>query len=227
MKDEDKFLIHENIKSGNTLIASQLINENPQLNLRADEDGRCPIHWAVSMNNFEMVKLLGSKGNLDIDELIDDSGWTAIHIACSIGNEEMLDYLMKLTPTPDVNLKTNQGVTPLHLAILKKNLGVIKKLIIEYKCKCNVKDKNGYTPLQRASSIGLLSIITLLNEKGKVNLNSTDNYGWTALHHALAEGKGDAAKLLIDLGADKEVNSPDGLPIDVCVDEKIKKYVFQ
>lgn len=222
-----KYEVHENIQQGNFQLAEQLIQENPAINLVADEDGRYPIHWACSMNNTGLVKTIVSKSSLDIDELVDNSGWTPIHICSSIGNEDILDILMKCEPTPDINLKTNQGTTALHLAISKKNLNVAKKLILQYKAKVNIKDKNGYTPLIRASSIGLASIVRLLNEN-KVNLNSTDNQGWTALHHAVAEGHGDIGKLLIEMGANDQIKSSNNeLPIDVCVDDKVKKYVFE
>lgn len=222
----NKYLLHDSIKSGKLLIATQLIDENPSLNLLADEDGRYPIHWACSMNNSDLVKKLISKGNIDVDEMVDSSGWLALHIVSSIGNDEILDQLMATKPTPDVDLKTNQGTTALHLSISKKNIPVVKKLIIEYKCKVNTKDKNGYTPLMRACSNGLVSVVILLNEH-RVNLNSTDNDGWTGLHHALAEGHGDAAKLLIELGAHTDIkNQQDELPIDVVVDDRVKHYVF-
>lgn len=219
-----KVQLHQYIQSEKYQLAQQLIDESPSLNLIPDDDGRYPIHWACSMNNLPMVKILMSKRNFNVDELIDNSGWTAIHIASSIGNEDILECLVD--NETDINLKTNQGTTALHLAISKKNLSIIKKLVVQYKCKINIKDKNGYTPLIRASSIGLLSIVKLLYEN-KVNINATDNDGWTALHHALAEGHGDIGKLLIEFGANIDIETRDGeKPIDVCVDDKVKQFVF-
>ena len=222
----DKFLIHNSVKENNLGIVTQLINETPQLNLLQDEDGRYPLHWACSINSLDMTKVLAGKRNVDIDELVDNSGWTPVHIVCSIGNVEALDVLMSLDPTPDINLKTGQGTTGLHLAISKGNMEVIKKLIGEYNCKGGVKDRNGYTPLHRAASNGMVSVVELLCGNN-VAINATDNSGWSALHHAVAEGNGDVAKKLMELGADDGIVSRDNeMAVDVCVDERVKDYVW-
>lgn len=57
-----------------------------------------------------------------------------------------------------------------------------------------------------------------------VNVNATDKDGWTALHHALAEGQGDVAVLLVELGARKDVEGNEGeKPVDVA-GEAVRRY---
>lgn len=228
-KNEDKYVIHESIRAGKALLVQQLINENPKLLFRKDEDDRTPLHWACTMDNNEIIKILLQPRNgideIDIDEMVDASGWTPIHIVSALGNVQILEQLMKLEPTPDINLATNQGTTALHLAISKNHLALVEKLVVEYKCSCRVKDKNGFTGLHRAASIGSQPIVKLLIEHGKVNINAKDNNGWTSLHHALAEGQGDVALLLAKLGADPSIQNNDSqTPQQVSVDEKVKRY---
>jgi ankyrin repeat protein len=56
----------------------------------------------------------------------------------------------------------------------------------------------------------------------KSPLNATDVDGMTALHHAVCEGHGDAALLLLTMGADFEKEDRDGKrPLDLVPDAKV------
>jgi 26S proteasome non-ATPase regulatory subunit 10 len=56
----------------------------------------------------------------------------------------------------------------------------------------------------------------------KSPLNATDVDGMTALHHAVCEGHGDAALLLLTMGADFEKEDKDGKrPLDLVPDAKV------
>ncbi|KAG5419269.1 NAS6 [Candida metapsilosis] len=231
MSSPDKFPIQSAIKDNNINLAKQLISENPRSVTAKDEDERTPLHWAVSIDNANLVQFIIDhlpKGT-DIDDFVDASGWTPLHINASIGNVEILNLLMHMDPPPDVNLTTNQGTTALHLSISKNHARYVAVLIDEFAASCRVKDKMGYTPLHRAASIGSIGMIAqLLNNsaKGGVNVNAKDRDGWTSLHHALAEGHADAAIYLVDEGgADLSVENDEGkTPVEVAVDEKVAKY---
>ena len=50
----------------------------------------------------------------------------------------------------------------------------------------------------------------------KVDINAQDDDGWTALYYAAANNKKEAYKLLLRLGADKNITNNEGLkPSDV------------
>lgn len=44
-----------------------LLNANPRLANRRDEDDRLPIHWAVSYNHLSIVSLLVQSKGFDVD----------------------------------------------------------------------------------------------------------------------------------------------------------------
>lgn len=223
----DKYLVHESVLAKKHLLVENLLLEKPRLSVLQDEDQRTPLHWACSINDEPMVDLILKylPQNTDLDELVDASGWTPVHITSSIGNVGILNKLMKLDPTPDINLKTNQGTTALHLSISKQRNEMVKELIEIYKCLGRIRDSKSMTPLHRASCIGSIPIILLLVDQAHVNVNAQDSDGWTSLHHAMAEGHGDAAVKLVELGADPLIQNNDGLTAQqVAVDESVLHY---
>lgn len=244
----DKFEIHNAAKNGDKLIILGLLEDSPRLALQKDLDGRTPLHWAVSAQKTDIVKLLlnpseidveltsGKKPSttldkkkkkieIDIDDQVDDAGWTPLHIAVSVGNYNITKLLLDHEPHPDVETTTSTGLTLLHLATSKKHTQIVELLLKEYKESARVKDKRGQYPLHRAASVGAIAILELLITVGKSPLNAKDSSGWTPMHHALLEGNGDIAVLLVKLGADPKVEDSEGLtPLQVSVDEKVAKY---
>lgn len=217
----------EAVKESKVLTARHLIANNAKCVLSKDLDNRTALHWAVSLSNSELVAMLLNPGNgveVDIDELEDDAGWTPFHIAAAIGDLAILDLLLKHDPKPTVDQQTNNGSTAVHLATSKNHLEVVSLLIGEpNKASVRIKDKKQQLPIHRAASIGSIALINVLGPKSPIN--ARDSSGWTPLHHSLAEGFGDAAVLLVKLGADPEIrNSDNERPIDVAVDDKIAKY---
>lgn len=52
--------------------------------------------------------------------------------------------------------------------------------------------------------------------------------GMTALHHAMSEGHGDAALLLLTMGAEHDKKDNDGnLPLDLAPDAKTRSFILQ
>ena len=65
-----------------------------------------------------------------------------------------------------MNVKDNQGLTPLHIAVANSHKD-IAELLISKGADVNAKDKESYTPLHFAYD---LSIINLLKSKGGQHL---------------------------------------------------------
>jgi 26S proteasome non-ATPase regulatory subunit 10 len=174
----------------------------------------------------------------------DVSGWTPLMIAASLKNAEgdpIIDLLLR--KDADVNIKSVTGQVgflqdlysfmeviltdviciqnALHLATSKSNLSTVKTLIA-HKCSARAKDKRGQLPLHRAAAVGSIPILKILLEEGKSPVNATDVDGLTALHHAVAEGHGDAAILLLKVGAEPDKRDASGaLAIDLAPDSKV------
>lgn len=206
----DEANINELIRDNKVLLVEEIIKNDAKVIFKPDDDGRYPLHWAVSSNNPQIVDIILRVPDIDIDEMIDNSGWLPLHIASSIGNMIIFDKLINLPIKPDINLTTNQGTNCLLLSISKNHYNIVSRLIVDLKANIRAKDNFGRSGLHRASAIGSLPICKLLVESGKVNINGKDNQGWTCLHYAMAEGHPEVAIYLIEHDADVTVVSDDG-----------------
>ncbi|KAF6221083.1 hypothetical protein HO133_002764 [Letharia lupina] len=223
-EQHSKFAIHEAAREGRTAAVESLINANPRLATRRDDDERLPIHWAVSYNHMPVVELLVSRQDFDPD-VQDASGWTPLMIAASLREGESLVDML-LSKEADVNAKNYSGQTALHFTASKNNLEIARRLI-SHGATARVKDKRGQLPLHRAAAIGSVPMVNLMLEN-KSPLNATDISGLTALHHAISEGHGDTALVLLKSGAETDKRDVDGnLAIDLAPDKKIRQFVLQ
>ncbi|KAL2118940.1 hypothetical protein VTJ04DRAFT_5899 [Mycothermus thermophilus] len=223
----DKYAIHEAAREGKLAVVESLLQANPRLAQLKDDDGRLPIHWAVSYNHPDIVSLLISQKGFDPDAE-DDSGWTPFMIAASIKDGDKVADIL-LSRGADVNQTNNNGQTALHFIASKNNLDLARRLLESHTpaASTRVRDKRGQYPIHRAAAIGSVPMINLLI-KHKSPINATDSAGQTPLHHAVAEGHGDAAIALLKAGAETDKKDVDGyLPLDMAPGPDVKKYIIR
>ncbi|KAI1814625.1 ankyrin [Poronia punctata] len=214
-QQDEKYAIHAAARAGSLAVVESLLNADPKLSQRKDDDGRLPIHWAASYNKPDVVRLLTQQKNFDPD-VEDESGWTPLMIAASVKDGEAV-----------VEMLLQRGAdTALHFVASKNNLEVARKLFAaKPPASARVRDKRGQYPLHRAAAVGSTPMVKLLLEN-RSPLNATDNVGYTALHHAIAEGHGDTAVALIKAGAETDKRDSDGcLAIELAPDKEIVKYI--
>ncbi|KAI8947124.1 ankyrin repeat-containing domain protein [Xylaria longipes] len=103
----DKYAIHAATREGKLTVVESLLNAEPKLSQRKDDDGRLPIHWAASANQHAIVLLLSQQKTFDPD-VEDDSGWTPLMIAASVKDgDAIVDILLQRGA--DVNQKNQSG----------------------------------------------------------------------------------------------------------------------
>jgi len=87
------------------------------------------------------------------------------------------------------------------------------------------KEIDGRPPIHYAADYGQKEVIQYLIEKG-VDLNAKDKHGISALLAAIWEGHTDCVKLMIEKGAKKNGNAPDGTTYyDAAEKEEIKQLL--
>ena len=94
---------------------------------------------------------------------------------------------------------TDDGSTPLHIAIEEGNLDIVH-LLVEAGASMDVPRSDGLAPLHMAAQKGHLEIVRLLVESGADMSGATKN-GTTALELAFQHGHVDVGRFLAERGA--------------------------
>ena len=109
-------------------------------------------------------------------------------------------------PKIDVNARNRQDETPLMIAALKGETGMVRELI----AKGADINKPGWTPLHYAATRGHLEIMSLLLDDSAY-IDAASPNGTTPLMMAASYGTPAAVKLLLDEGADPTLRNQKGL----------------
>lgn len=145
---------------------------------RKYKHGDTLVHRIVrSENATEMLKLVKHKLPLDIKN---GDGHAPLHIA---SDPSVVKALLDIGA--DVNITTEEGDTPLHIASANGSMEVVK-ILYQHNAGINVKNKEGNTPLMNAVIYSQLPVATYLLFSGADPRIKNKN-SWTALHYA-AEG---------------------------------------
>lgn len=215
-------------------IVEELLQANPKLDA-PDSRGNTPLHGAVEGNNEHIVRLLldhnasvdpqneggetplmRAQNKAIVDLLYDAgadvnaatlSGWTALMKAALQGAPEVVRAL--LSHGADANAVTDNGLTPVHIALQSKNRTnqqTILEVLIEFGAGINEGTYNGLTPLGQAAEYCNSAIVEALLNAG-ADVNATTINGDTPLHLALLskENKDKMIEVvlqLVDAGAD-------------------------
>ena len=128
---------------------------------------------AVCNNDFDVVKYLVESNKRLIN--IKTKRGTALFQACENGNINIVKYL--LNNNADAKIRNMNGLTSLHIAIIKRHTD-IAKLLLNTKDSVNncyiiasMKDNEGWTPLHLAARYGLIDIVKLLIKR-HANINT-------------------------------------------------------
>lgn len=169
-------------------------------------------------------------------------GGTYLHIAAKHNEPYIVELLIKLGANLEAKQQVT-GHTPIFLAIMEQNFGIMQmllahganvnhidktqKMCIEY-ALCNytrdylvISGLNiSYINPERRSLLHSAVVDNKINQVkylislNKININAQDKYGWTALHHACDRTYFEIVRVLLEAGADPNIQTPYGyLPI--------------
>ena len=99
----------------------------------------------------------------------------------------------------DVNAPQPDGTTPLHWAVYRDDLGLVKALLVRG-ARVNVSNSFGSTPLAEAVKVADLAIVDELIRKG-ADVEAANTDGQTVLMLAARNGTTDIARVLLRHGA--------------------------
>lgn len=97
-----------------------------------------------------------------------------------------------------INLKDNNGYTPLHLACLKGQIGIVNRLIKE-RADVNALNQMGHTPLLLAVEQRNKEVVDALI-KNNANVNMGICWGWSLIQIAVENGDAEITDTLLKAG---------------------------
>jgi ankyrin repeat protein len=191
-------------------------------------DGTTPLHWAVHRDDVDLVQRLIKSGARA--ESKNTYGVTPLEEAAVIGDTAVLKLLIE--NGANVNSTNGDGQSALMVIARTSNVEAAK-LLLSHGAKVNaVEQWRGQTALMWAAAEGQGAMVKLLAAGGAdVNARSkTNNWdrnttaegtglgakylpvgGLTALLFAARQGHLDCAQALVEAGADKDLQDPDGI----------------
>jgi ankyrin repeat protein len=135
-------------------------------------------------NKFNASDIAQTLAALPTDSVLEDcpEGRTVLHVASEHGVPALVEALLQAGHSP--LCRTGKGYTPLHLAIFKDNMSVVKKLLAPKEDGVNEKTGQGMTPLHVAVMVRNYDAIRMIRSKKSSDFGLADNKGETALHLA-------------------------------------------
>ena len=146
-----------------------------------------------------------------------------VEVVAAVQNEEgdkLKEYIEKKYP---INFITDQGITPLEMALNQRSLPIIT-LLLESGAKVNSEStplfirivsnldnfyQIGESPSYHETMSDFIELLKLAHQKKDNDINATDEYGNTALHMAAILGHADIINELIELGAGPTITNND------------------
>ena len=156
-----------------------------------DENGVTLLHLAANQaGNAKIAEVIISI-KADVVHAIDGFGWTPLHYAM---DAEIANVLISNHAKLDV--KSNDGFTPLHTAVYHGKEDVVN-FLIRKGADIKAKDNNGFTALHMSVGLKNVDVVKVLVE-GKADVDAKCNKGLTPLD--LAKKIGDTATLQYLIG---------------------------
>ncbi|CDQ67033.1 unnamed protein product [Oncorhynchus mykiss] len=199
--------LHEAAGHDNVEICQMLLDAGAKLNA-ANIYGMDPFFTAAQNGRVEVLSFLISKG-VDMNCQACD-GATPLYESSKNGHKEVVELL--LSQKADANRTTKSGLLPLHVAVQKGHFDIVSMLIpatSKAKVQCS-----GISPLHLAAEHNRDWILEVLIKGGyDVNLQLAEDRSKmyedrrsTALYFAVANNNLEAAEMLLEAGANPNLD---------------------
>lgn len=194
--------LHTAVKNGHLKTVEWLLRICPELLNEAANYNQLPIHLAAYKGHFEIVQALIKAGaNFNAQ---DCEGKTALHLAISEGNNPhhtkpghaKIIELLSAHPNCNVNLKDQEGRTPLFYSMVLCDIETARHLLQRRDIAVNEPNVDKDTPLHEAAANNFLEGVKILLRHPKILVEATNIDDQTPYGLALDEDLIPAAALI-------------------------------
>ena len=233
-----KELIHKMVFENNFSDTKFLIEAEANINL-FNKQGYTPLFLAFKQNNIKIIDLLITKGaNKDLSYLDGHNPNDLIaKVLCDeiLGNASYKTIIHLIKMGAKLDYINDQGWTPLHLALQKREIEIVKLLVNagadKYKISSNDEKQKPIDLISQILFEAIQKNHSTVEIKELIDMGADVNYispsGWTPLHLAFQKGRIELAKLLIENKADinqVSKNSEQTTPLEIMHNNK---YVLE
>jgi len=151
--------LHVAAKEGRWVVVKLLLKHGAKINV-LDRQGHTPLYDAIMSGRTQVAEMLIKRGaKFDINRLLQEA------VSNQIADRDVFKFLMH--QGADINRTTEDGETPLHIAV-KRGYRIVTKLLIQNGADINTKDASGHTPLWYAIGNHNRDISALLKRNGAI-----------------------------------------------------------
>ncbi|XP_077288006.1 uncharacterized protein LOC143912590 [Arctopsyche grandis] len=180
------------LENNRITMLEQLLEFGGDVNFR-NSRGMYLLNQAIFLGRFEIVDILLSHPQIDVETKDSSSSETPLLIAVRFGYKDIITKLIKLKANP--NAKNDEAnITPLCYAVRKKDAHIVKELI-----SCGAEILPQYLYLHQAVTDDQVEIVNLLIDKSDIHLQN--EAGNTPLMITAQTGNIEIAKILLEHGA--------------------------
>ena len=184
--------IHFSAQSDNCELVDFFADMGTDIHLKTN-DGRNCLHIAAVMGHLNLCRVLINKHKFDV-HMFDNAGWTALHFSALSGNYELVTYFADMGT--DIQLKTNDGRSCLHITALLGHLNLCKVLINNHKFDVHMTDNDGWKAVHFSAQSGNYELFTYFADMG-IDIHLKTNDGRNCLHIAAFKGSLSLCKVLM------------------------------
>jgi len=202
MRDENgNYLIFFAIMMNNRKILKKLMEYGARIDI-LDSEGYNIMYYPIKFNYLEIIDMLLEYDKkivaISLINLRDVRGAVPLFYAIRYKNHHALQEL--LSNGADANYKNLDDMNGLHLAVLKKDITMVK-MLIKYINNIDTRTKQGSTALHYACNFLLLDIVKILLDNGARQDIIELEYDFYPIFYTVVQNNAPITKLLIDRGA--------------------------
>ena len=196
---EGRTPLHFAVHSGDRDLVQTILEHQPDIEAKIDEDSRTVLHEAISRGSEAIVHLLlESKANV---AAVDSFSSTVLHMVTKARNVKSLINLL-VRHGANLDAQDALGSTPLRHAAGEMRIDVVESLL-GHNADVQIADASETTPLHCAClRDNRNAAMAKLLLKRNANINARDAWGETPLHRAVEEDNMAVAQLLLARKAD-------------------------